>query len=544
MNLPLAAVSSATSQAPPGTARPGAGVHAPRPASAGRSHAGHRPEPTTLPAAKRPAAFARVLEAVQEQEPSIADREDGHTASGVDRVAQPERDTSERSGEPGRVEPLIVEEPRAPTPTPWLLLSLSSGPHAWNRGSQPSPEASDDPGCHQEALVDSAALGAMPAMAAALIVDVTLRQVNAGVESLPGVPPVDASIGLLSGGGPRTPQEAGGAASLAVAVAAAATSREPAPAEPGPADRAADPSHGSIDTSLAASASDAARSDETRGEAPPALAPPDEALASSSAALDTRARWLTATRRAGADVERPHGTADPPVAPGLAARQVAHVLGRDQHAGVTEPGSGAGPIGPEQVSPAMMGTVSTPRPGEALLRLAQPEGAVSRADRDSRSSAAAVSILSPALTLPAVSEPVTTAPVPPAVLPAAAGDQVMHQLVQSLRMQWKDGVGEAKVHLRPDALGSVSVTLRVEAGAVTAVVRAESPQVQEWVLQHQQTLRQQLESAGLRLDELVVSPDDQRQPEQPPDAPPDQRRRPRGPRSGATTDGARFEQLL
>ena len=96
-------------------------------------------------------------------------------------------------------------------------------------------------------------------------------------------------------------------------------------------------------------------------------------------------------------------------------------------------------------------------------------------------------------------------------LAPSVGDQVLHQVVSSLKMQWKDGIGEAKLHLRPDALGAVSVSLRVEAGAVTAVVRADSPQVQEWVVQHQQTLRQQMEAAGLRLDELVVTPDDQPQ---------------------------------
>ena len=107
--------------------------------------------------------------------------------------------------------------------------------------------------------------------------------------------------------------------------------------------------------------------------------------------------------------------------------------------------------------------------------------------------------LSPSVTAPAV-------PLAPSVR-----DQVLHEVVSSLKMQWKEGIGEAKLHLRPDALGAVSVSLRVEAGAVTAVVRADSPQVQEWVLQHQQTLRQQMEAAGLRLDELVVTPDDQPQ---------------------------------
>ena len=127
-----------------------------------------------------------------------------------------------------------------------------------------------------------------------------------------------------------------------------------------------------------------------------------------------------------------------------------------------------------------------------------------------------------------------------AAVPREVAEQVVSQIVSSLKMQWKDGVGEARLHLRPDALGAVSVALRVENGGVTAVVQADSPQVQDWVLQHQQSLRQQMEAAGLRLDELTVSPDDRGQ-QNPPDAPPEQRRRPR--RSYEDEDTPRFELL-
>jgi hypothetical protein len=79
---------------------------------------------------------------------------------------------------------------------------------------------------------------------------------------------------------------------------------------------------------------------------------------------------------------------------------------------------------------------------------------------------------------------------------------------------------------------------------VTAVVRAESAQVQQWVLQHQQTLRQEMEAAGLRLEELVVSPDDQRQQARDESSPEPQRRRSRGPaRQHGDQDEPRFELL-
>lgn len=109
-----------------------------------------------------------------------------------------------------------------------------------------------------------------------------------------------------------------------------------------------------------------------------------------------------------------------------------------------------------------------------------------------------------------------TDPVTPAVVDAVptaradTADAVLDQVVRSLRLQWKNGLGEARILLRPEHLGPVNISLKVDGGAVTAVVRAESAQVQEWILSHQQTLRQQLEAAGLTLDGLVVSPDGDR----------------------------------
>ncbi len=127
-------------------------------------------------------------------------------------------------------------------------------------------------------------------------------------------------------------------------------------------------------------------------------------------------------------------------------------------------------------------------------------------------------------------------------LPPAAGESVLHELVSSLRMQWKDGIGEARLQLRPDALGAVSVSLKVEAGVVTAVVRAENAQVQEWVVQHQQTLREQLEGAGLRLDELVVTQDDGRERDGHAQESADQRHRRR--RDAVEAGASTFERLL
>ena len=224
-------------------------------------------------------------------------------------------------------------------------------------------------------------------------------------------------------------------------------------------------------------------------------------------------RWRAATRASGGDVGNVPRQAGAAVADAVAAT-----------------GSAAGATS--------AGAVPVSRAADVLLRLAQ-------ADRHGSAGNGPSFHVTPQLaTMPAIDLPLT--PAAAAVPPPTIADQVVEQVVASLKMQWKDGVGEAKLHLRPDALGAVTVTLRVEHGAVTAVVRAESAQVQEWVLQHQQSLRQQMEAAGLRLEELVVSPDDQREPGHDEDASPEsQRRRPRTPdgrRSGA--DVPTFESLV
>ena len=236
------------------------------------------------------------------------------------------------------------------------------------------------------------------------------------------------------------------------------------------------------------------------------------------------------------------------LAPGQTISQLARAVGaasRQEHTRTAA--LAAEPVGvtTDGQWQAAAGGLPSARAAEVLMRLAN-DGAPSPRAHDPAMQGTAVGQVSAAALgeWPSSRTSASSPRTAPAPLSPEAGEQVLQHLVSSLKMQWKDGVGEAKVHLRPDALGSVTVSLRVEGGAVTAVVRAESSQVQEWVLQHQQTLRQQMEAAGLRLDELVVSPDDQRQPNREESSPDPQRRRPR-----ATTqeddeaDAPRFQLL-
>ena len=106
---------------------------------------------------------------------------------------------------------------------------------------------------------------------------------------------------------------------------------------------------------------------------------------------------------------------------------------------------------------------------------------------------------------------------------AAEAQVVVPQIVKAIRLQWKQGLGEARIRLEPEHLGEVRVSLRVQAGAVTAVVTAENPTVQAWIETRQQELKNALGEQGLRLHrfEVVVDPEGRRQSrEAPPDAAP------------------------
>jgi flagellar hook-length control protein FliK len=79
------------------------------------------------------------------------------------------------------------------------------------------------------------------------------------------------------------------------------------------------------------------------------------------------------------------------------------------------------------------------------------------------------------------------------------------QIVQSIRLQALDLGGEARVRLRPEYLGEVVVSVRVDRGAVTATLQADTPAVRRWIETHEASLRTGLAEHGLHLDRLIVS---------------------------------------
>jgi flagellar hook-length control protein FliK len=119
---------------------------------------------------------------------------------------------------------------------------------------------------------------------------------------------------------------------------------------------------------------------------------------------------------------------------------------------------------------------------------------------------------------------------------------VMPQIVQAMRVQMRNGVGEARVQLEPEHLGAVTVALRIEHGRVTATITADAPDVRRWIDGHQSMLRDALADQGLELTRFVVNPDSdppEREPREPEPSP----RRRRGPRVGESGP-VRFEVLV
>jgi flagellar hook-length control protein FliK len=85
------------------------------------------------------------------------------------------------------------------------------------------------------------------------------------------------------------------------------------------------------------------------------------------------------------------------------------------------------------------------------------------------------------------------------------GASVSSQILESIRLQWAKGGGDAQMTLQPGYLGGLSVSLRVDKDVVTASVLAESPAVREWLRANESSLRQGLVDVGLRLEKFQVS---------------------------------------
>lgn len=87
----------------------------------------------------------------------------------------------------------------------------------------------------------------------------------------------------------------------------------------------------------------------------------------------------------------------------------------------------------------------------------------------------------------------------------------MGRLVESMRVQWRQGVPEATVRLNPQHLGEVTISIRVDRGVVSATFHAETPAVQQWLEAQEDKLRNGLADQGLNLERFVVQRERQQQ---------------------------------
>jgi hypothetical protein len=78
------------------------------------------------------------------------------------------------------------------------------------------------------------------------------------------------------------------------------------------------------------------------------------------------------------------------------------------------------------------------------------------------------------------------------------------QIVQAIKLQWRDGTGEARLRLKPEHLGEILVTLQVNGHEVSASVQADHLGVRAWIETHADELRSMLDSQRLHLAHLSV----------------------------------------
>lgn len=83
--------------------------------------------------------------------------------------------------------------------------------------------------------------------------------------------------------------------------------------------------------------------------------------------------------------------------------------------------------------------------------------------------------------------------------------EIMAQVVQKAELLFNHKLSELKIDLKPEFLGRLTIKVMVEEGVVTARFIAENQQVKHLLETNLHTLRQNLESQGLRVDRAEVN---------------------------------------
>jgi hypothetical protein len=90
---------------------------------------------------------------------------------------------------------------------------------------------------------------------------------------------------------------------------------------------------------------------------------------------------------------------------------------------------------------------------------------------------------------------------------ASAREANTQQLVQAMRVIGRGAAWEAVVHIRPEHLGPVTLSVRVEGTSVSATVDADAAAVRQWLEAQRDDVRARLEEHGLELDQFIVRRD-------------------------------------
>jgi hypothetical protein len=208
---------------------------------------------------------------------------------------------------------------------------------------------------------------------------------------------------------------------------------------------------------------------------------------------------------------------------GTAASATVDDLSGDTHQGEEKSSNPRATLAARRFSARLEGLTegSEQRPGEAVLGARGTTNGVLTGD--ARAAAAPPGPLSAAAT--------------PLVRPAEPAPESLGRLIQAIRVQARGSVSEATVTLQPEHLGEVTIAIRLDRGAVSAVVRAEAANVREWLRGQEESIRNGLSDQGLQLERFVVQRDRARERREPP---PQAQERPRG-RRDAGPEAPRFE---
>lgn len=83
--------------------------------------------------------------------------------------------------------------------------------------------------------------------------------------------------------------------------------------------------------------------------------------------------------------------------------------------------------------------------------------------------------------------------------------EVFDQIVKKAELMLKQGASEMKIELKPEFLGKMTIKILVDEGVVTAKFIAENLKVKQILESNLNTLRQSLESQGLRIEKAEVN---------------------------------------